>query len=407
MQWEHLGFTNDPFRTEPISETTLDLFTGHTKEVKRAQFTMHTNNFVMVVDGHRGVGTTSFANFVRFNEMAQKKYFTPINELKVEQSWNADTLLAAVVGTLIKTLEIRHFDELKDDNDFLKAKAVVNQITEVYKSFGFSSFGIVGSYGSSGVTTQPMVMPTQMIADHLEGVTNIIVNKLGYKHGALIQLNNLDVGTVHEETSLRQLLNIMRDYFQQHNCSWILVGDQNLRKFIAQKVDRLDDIVMSEVRIDPLSADELLGLIEKRIKRYALNENVKMPVDDDLWSYLYTLTKGRLRYVFGLMNRLYESLMLGILTDYITVDMAKPIIKELCEQRVRRHELSEREIDVLKEIAMHEGITIAELVKILKQKQPNLSSICKTLSELALVEFEIQGRSKLFKACLDAQIAYC
>lgn len=406
MQWEQLGFSEDPFRTEPISESTLDLYTGHEKEIDSAKYTLHTNNLVMVVDGHRGVGTTSFANFVRLNEMKQKKYFTPFNEIKVEPSWNADTLLAAVVGSLIKSLEVRYLDVLKDDPVFLQTKSVVNQITEVYKSFGFSGFGFGASYGVSGNTTQPMIMPTPMIADHLESITNIITQKLNYKYGALIQLNNLDVGTVHSEKSLMQLLNVMRDYFQQRNCSWILVGDQNLRRFIAQKIDRLDDIIMNEIRIDPISIDELQLLIDKRIKRYAINKNVTMPVDRAVWEYLYNLTKGRLRYVFGLMNRLYEALKLGVLTDYITLEIAKPIIKELCEQRIRRHELTDRDLLVLTSIARETQLTVSDIATQLRQQRPNISHVCTKLYELGLIEVQIEGKYKHYSACLDAKIAY-
>ena len=48
------------------------------------------------------------------------------------------------------------------------------------------------------------------------------------------------------------LLNIMRDYFQMEGTSWLLVGDMSLRHFIAQEIDRVDDIVAHETDITPL-----------------------------------------------------------------------------------------------------------------------------------------------------------
>ena len=67
-----------------------------------------------------------------------------------------------------------------------------------------------------------------------------------------LQLNNLDVGEIHEETQLKRLFNELRDYIQTNNVSWLLVGDVGLRSFIAQQVDRLDDIVSYETEIKPL-----------------------------------------------------------------------------------------------------------------------------------------------------------
>lgn len=99
-----------------------------------------------------------------------------------------------------------------------------------------------------------------------------------FKNGILIQLNNLDVGVVQEEGKLKQLLNVMRDYFQMDGASFLLVGDIGIQKFIAQQVDRLDDIISHEVEITPLSQKDYINMIQKRVEFYRINKNIQLPV---------------------------------------------------------------------------------------------------------------------------------
>ena len=70
-----------------------------------------------------------------------------------------------------------------------------------------------------------------------------LIREHGYKNGVLLQLNNLDIGEVHAEQDMKYLFNALRDYTQMDGTNWFFVGDVGLRKFIAQQVDRMDDII--------------------------------------------------------------------------------------------------------------------------------------------------------------------
>lgn len=174
MQWELLGFKDDPFKTRPITAYTLTLYTGNKQKVEQARYALNTDNLVMVVEGERGVGTTSFSNFVRFTAHNEKKYFTPTGEIRVEPYWNANTLMAAIIGNIVTSLEISHASKVAKDKHFTQAKSIVSRITETYQSFGLSALGFGGSYGTSGLTSQPILMPTSMLAHHLEGLIKTV-----------------------------------------------------------------------------------------------------------------------------------------------------------------------------------------------------------------------------------------
>src|ERR1700733_2329217 len=105
MHWEPLGFKANPFNTEPILQDTLALYTGHEEEVKTCLKMLTQKNVLMVIEGARGVGTTSFANYLRFSSQGKMDYFTPRNEIRVEPNWNLETLLAVIVGNIVREIE--------------------------------------------------------------------------------------------------------------------------------------------------------------------------------------------------------------------------------------------------------------------------------------------------------------
>ncbi len=405
MQWESMGFKNEPFRTQPITAYTLELYTGNKDKIKQNQFVLHSNNVVMVIEGARGVGTTSFGNFLRFKAQEEQRYFTPTSEIRVEPTWNADTLMAAVIANVVSTLELQHFDKIKDKKTFKDAKAVVHQVTEIYRSFGATAFGFGANFGNSSSQSQPMIMPTQVLSRHLEDLVKLIY-ELGFKYGILIQLNNLDIGVVQNEDHIKSLLNIMRDYFQISGTSWLLVGDMSLRRFIAQEVDRVDDIITHETDITPLSEDDYLAMIKNRVCHYRVNPKVELPVDRDVLLYLYKITKGRLRFIFGLLNRLFNSLQVGTLTDRITLELAKPVVTNYARERIGRFNLSANEELVLKTIVTNDSIQVKEIADALGKKPSHISNILSELLGYKLVGYTKEWRNHYYYPSIDAYIAY-
>jgi len=229
---------------------------------------------------------------------------------------------------------------------------------------------------------------------------------LGYRYGTVIQLNNLDIGVVQDEKHIKYLFNALRDYIQTDGISWILVGDIGLRLFIAQEVDRLDDIVSYEVDINPLAKTKYNELLNKRFAFYQSSPNAKMPVDHDVFIYLYKVTNGRLRYVFGLLQRLMNDLSIGNLSDRITLDIAKPMIVKLARDRIARNKLSAGEEDILKVLVSLEKITTSALADKTNKSRPYISKILTKLVDVKLVTFRKDGKNKYYVPLLDATIAY-
>jgi len=222
----------------------------------------------------------------------------------------------------------------------------------------------------------------------------------------LIQLNNLDIGAIHTEEHMQYLFNALRDYIQTDGISWLLVGDIGLRRFIAQEVDRLDDIVSYEIEIGSLTKDEYRNLIQKRVEFYRSNPHAILPIDEEVFVYLFDITKGRLRYIFGLLQRLANDLGVGDLTDKITLEIAKPMITELARDRVSRNNLSQGEEEVLVTLVALNKASVTEIKKKLGKSLPYISKILAKLLKYRLVTAQKIGKAKFYAPVIDAVIAY-
>jgi hypothetical protein len=407
MTWQVLGFKANPLKTTPITQATLQLFTGHDEQARICSNVLHGDGARIVIEGARGVGTTSFANFLRFNAQAKQLYFTPRAEIKVEAGWRLETLLAAIISNLIREIELlENNNELIKDKRFIAAKALSSRIAETYRSFGVDAFGFGASYGKqAGPVTQPTIVPSCTLGHHLEDLA-LVVKEAGYKHGVLIQLNNLDVGEIHSEAEMKYLFNALRDYTQTEGTSWLFVGDVGLRRFIAQQVDRLDDIISYEVFIDPLPKQQLKELINKRIAFYQESPKAVIPIEQDVFNYLYELTNGRLRYVFGLASRLMNSLYIGDLTDKVTLPLAKPMLAKLGKDRLQSEKITESEEFILQKLIKRKESSATQISQATKKSSQYTGRLLNKLAEQNLVTVRQQGKEKLFAPSIEVIIAY-
>ncbi len=404
--WESLGFKNNPFNTNPITMSTLKLYTGQGTLIKACQNILCERNVLLIIEGARGVGTTSFANFLRFSAQIKKNYFTPSTEIRVGAGWSIDTLLSVVIANIVREIELSQIKEILKDKRFRDAKAISMRIAETYRSFGIDALGFGMNYGkTAGVSSQPIIVPTAVLGHHLEDLAALVQSK-GYKYGLLLQLNNLDLGEIHEEKHLKYLFNELRDYIQTNNVSWLFVGDVGLRKFIAQQVDRLDDIVSYEVEIQALNKSDYVKLIEKRIQFYMNNPNAQLPIDDDVFLYLFDLTKGRLRYVFGLIKRLLNELSIRDIVYKLTLDLAQPMISKLAKERLAKNGLTSGEKEILKMLVKLGSASATELSHRLSKTRQYVSKILVKLYDMRLIYAKREGRNRIYLPVLDVVIAY-
>ncbi len=211
---------------------------------------------------------------------------------------------------------------------------------------------------------------------------------------------------MHEPAELKYLLNALRDYTQIEGSNWLFVGDTGLRKFIAQQVDRLDDIINYEIMLLPIRLTDLSEMLAKRVNFYRESEKVELPIEPSVFEYLFKVTNGRLCYVFGLISRLMSHLYIGDLTDKVTLDIAKPMLMKLGKDRVQRTDITGTEEDVLKVLTFLNSSTASKLSKELDKTIQYTGRVLASLVEKGLATSQKEGRERIFTPTIDAIIAY-
>ena len=405
MDWSLLGFKQYPFSVDPIKAETIALFTGYEEEVGIFKNILKDVNVRLVIEGARGVGTTSFANFLKFTAQHNQQYLAPRDEVSVEKNWNLEALLTAIISTIVREFEVSHKQKVKSNKVFLEAKALCNRLSEAYNAFGISAFSVGGSYGRTASVTQPTFVPATALKFHLEDLGKLAV-KLGYKNGLLIQLNNLDVNVIHSEEQLTYLFDAARDYFQIGNVSWFFVGDVGLRSFIARRVDRLDDIISYDVTIKPLNKKLYHQLIQKRLSYYKLNKKAVFSLSEEIFDYLYDISEGRLRYVFGLVYAMSNRLHVGKIVQAISPDLAKSTIVALTQARLQKLDLSKAEIMLVEKLVESKEANVAELAKATKKNRTFVSRTMNKLLTTKVVDVRQAGNRRFYSPSLDAKIAF-
>lgn len=405
MDWELLGFKHYPFSVNPISLKTMELFTGHGKEVQICKNLLSDNNVRLIVEGSRGVGTTSFANYLKFSSQAEMLYLAPRVEASVEAHWNLESLLTAVISNIVREIELVGGEKISKNATFKKAKALSHHLSEAYNSFGVTAFSIGGSYGQSASISQPSFIPSTTLGHHLRDLGELAI-EMGYQNGILVQLNNLDLNAVHTEEHLSYLFNAARDFFQIENISWLFVGDIGISSFIARKVDRLDDIISDRVFIKSLNKETYHQLIQKRIEYYRLDKKNEFPLNQEVFDYLYDVTKGRLRYIFGLTYSLLNRLQIGKLVQKISFDLAVETITALARERMNQFSLSKAELDIINYLVKKNEANVVTIVKDTKKNRTFISKLMSGLLEKKCVSVRNEGNQRIYSASLDAKIAF-
>jgi DNA-binding MarR family transcriptional regulator len=168
----------------------------------------------------------------------------------------------------------------------------------------------------------------------------------------------------------------------------------------------MDDIISHEVSLKPIAIDDLPEMINRRVNFFRESSKVNLPIDKEVFTYLYHLTNGRLRYVFGLISRLLNRLYVGDLTDKITLDVAKPMLVALGRDRVARADISTNEEHILSYLVSGFPMTATQIAKAIEKSSQYVGRVLTGLVDKNLVSIRWNGRDKLYTPVIDAIIAY-
>ncbi|MFH0798658.1 MAG: ATP-binding protein [Pseudomonadota bacterium] len=239
--YEALGFTKNPFFTEPLepSKESLEKFVGRREDVHSylAQIAGQ-EGCVHLVTGNPGVGKTTFVNVMQYVTSFDdpKTCFKDIThcptllipntkKLQINSDETAQSLMLKITSSIIYSLV--HIYEKKEQRLPQEVEKQHKWINELIVSVGkptggAQAFGF-GASGGGGSISQ--AVPTSASISHLAQIDRQILESalpdLGM-NGIYVIVNNLDIVDLNV---LVQILNELRDELFSIKSLWITLLD--------------------------------------------------------------------------------------------------------------------------------------------------------------------------------------
>jgi DNA-binding transcriptional ArsR family regulator len=399
--FDRFGLKENPYSVNPITYDTLELFVGRKNEIKKCALAADYKS-IIVVEGGRGVGTTSFGNYVRFNRLKKRKNFTLPREISVERGWNGEFLLANTLSWLVRSLEDNKKTAKKPK--FREIKKATHGIQEIYRQAGLQLMTFGTHYGKEAAIATPPVYPIATLIQYFEDCSKLI-KKIGYNKPTIIQINNLDLDTTISAEQLRFFLNDIRDLLQIPGYSWLLIGDSGLSGFMRLSVDRLADIVTFETHLKPLTLKEVHEAINKRIEFLKTKEHTEHPISDEVINMLYNASHGRIRKIFRAATNLLHLVEADPLINRVDMEVAIPLIKRVTEDKIGKAKITYATHKILEKLVILGPITPTELSKKIKIQRQAASRALIALQRADLAYLERKGKEHFWDAEPEVKIA--
>lgn len=292
--WTELGFRGNPYDQAYLAGSAegADLFCGRAAELLRVQVGIASGGTHVAIEGDAGVGKTSLAQVASYEMFRQAEnegtgsLFLPVPDalqLVHDAAEFERTVWRGIAGTLIANEPmIRRFG--RDVPDFGGLAQWLNSPT----AFAGGSVSVLG-FGAAG----NRVVNTS--SGFSEGGFNSLVRRElsrvfpgSAAGGVVCVMDNLEL--LGESESARRALETIRGtLLELPSLRWVFVGSKGI--ITGARSARLSGFVDLPFHLSPLSADEAVELVQRRLDYWG-TELAHAPVQAEDFRFLY-LTMGQ------------------------------------------------------------------------------------------------------------------
>lgn len=389
--WELYGLRANPFSTNPLlvrgGVIPINCFYGRKEEVERIEKLFRSGGGTrMLVVGPPGVGKTTFVNFARAKAM-DNKYFTPLQEIKVQPDWNADDFILNTIAAIYSTLKLTGEKTIS-----AKLKPFVDIYELKDRQGSVSIVGSGGGYGETRTVHVPKLTSSSLLQLFQDTINNLL--KAGYRE-VIIHYNNLELFE-EDEDRLKTILNKIRDFLQTPNVHFIFVGGESLPATV-NGVPRVSAIFQdTPIKLESLSEKDTLSIIKVRIEELKIPRlRTVHPCSDEAVSLLYGLYEGNIR---AILNSLATAVLEMVKDTPITLDdkQIKYVLNSVAKKRFTS-KLSPTMQKVLNALLVMKSGTNKGLSKELGIAPQNMSGYLKELVNAGCIYLvRTEGRVKYY-----------
>jgi Cdc6-like AAA superfamily ATPase len=383
--WKGFGFSGNPYQATPLAPTEEDygLFVGRedTGIDFRTQIEAE-DGCTVVLSGDVGVGKTSLFNIQQYLLFSGKSEFGPklVPALELTPLDMEDTptgLARRCVHNAVQSIERFCSDQsLGCPKQITKIKKWLSH-TGSAKGFDFG-LQILGSGGNVAMSfdAPPVSEATlENWRDVMRAIASETKETLGYS-GLFVALDNAENV---ENQQLAELLMSFRDtLFTVPGVWWVIIGQSGLYSLIDAADKRISQRIQGTgLEIEPLTAEELHTVIERRVRKFRAKKDAASPISREVHTRLYDASRGEIRFVLktsdALVRRVvadlrkqaaeirkaggekFEKIMMDLLTERLIEgqlpdELMNVSLRALSYHAINDLRLKRKELEVLRQI---------------------------------------------------------
>ncbi len=399
--WLEYGFLMNPYHTDHLDATREDAalyIHRETEETRLGNFLASEDHGAIFVEGHVGVGKTTFVNqtqYILMQDGSLPQILPSCSVVEVQNTSTSEELVFSIISSVLRALRL-YSPGVEDSNIFREIESYTWQAQITSWTASASIMGTGGGIGRTTTPTQPVAISLQTLQNLLDKAS-ILASERGFER-IVILINNLDNVN---ETHFFSLLHDLRDsILGRRRWLFVMAGPTGMRRSLLRSTihRRISERIASEVvKLDPLNLDGIFEVIKKRVEHFRKQESIKAPVPEKIIEILYNASRGEIRYVLNRANgiaRMVAQEFTG--TGPIQENLALAALQKLISDEVRANDLTERQWEVL------EAIVHAGNVRPKNHDSFNLNSAQAFINylnrfhRLGLIEQERFGRETLY-----------
>ncbi|MGI0084191.1 MAG: hypothetical protein ACREBQ_03825 [Nitrososphaerales archaeon] len=376
--WIDYGFSKNPYDYRPlrVASEARELFVGRSKEQEQFKMlTAGTEGGIIIIEGATGVGKTSFVNamlYDKWNPQHKKRktskksysYLPSFDIIQLKENHEITEFMLSVLSSCIFSLEKIHGSDVSNSDPDLKAgkELIANTVRSGLGALNLSILGSGGGVEKRENVMQPASIPLPTIMNTMDKWFDRVVRKFGYE-STLVPINNIDVLP---EQSVIAFLNSARDILLLRNhVWWILIAGPGLFSTLETNARRVSELVTGQpVILTPMSLEDVLKAVNTRIEKLRMNKTAQPPIPQGTIKLLYDASNGEIRYIFKrLTDLIYEFHTAFPSERQIPEEIASKSVRVLARQKINSRNLTEKEKQVLKQMAVEDNFRIRDYSK--------------------------------------------
>ena len=420
--YNNFGFTENVFDTEPlnISKHDFQKFIGRVKDIKNFAVDISAKkNATIVVTGHRGVGKTSFVNIIEYAVGFEQKFIKDhikiqlphlipcYNKIQLEPKEDIKNILLKSLSSLLFSIEKYKTDkqskvkiptEIKNLTKWISETTL--QDTHIGGQLNFGSFlGGGGNFSRTKQHKNIYSIPTNVLQEKLKQVVTL-AKKIFKVDGIFLNINNVDIL---EEKQVCDIFNQLRDYLLNIEGLWIvIIGQPGLYSSLYQQAARVAEVISGqETKLDPLSEEDLMAVLNLRKKIYSQNPKKpsNLPIEESFIRELYKHSDGEIRPVFKVCDEIIRSTFkTNPNMRIIKSSIGKHVLKTVLESQLALDSLKAKDKEIITRILKKGSLRPKDYKELKLKSAVDFTNKARRLIAKNFLKKEVKGNMANYKA---------